>query len=131
MDPTFSSILAKMLATSSCGSDRGLNCHSASGAGPMGTGNLLDLSADAATVYAELVGPDGGGAWATNIAGSAHVLRVVPGDASASLLYIKLLLKTSTDPQYGEVMPPDSPGALCPAALDAVKQWIDQGASAN
>jgi hypothetical protein len=128
---TFSSILTTMLATSSCGTNRGALCHSAAGAAPTGTGNLLDLSADASAVYEELLGPDGGGAWAANIAGSAHVQRVVPGDASASFLYIKLTLKALVDPQYGQVMPSGYPGAVCPEALDAVKQWIDQGAAAN
>jgi hypothetical protein len=131
IDATFSSILTKMLATSGCGTDRVLNCHSASGAAPSGTGNLLDFAADAATVYTELLGPDGGGRWAVNLAGAAHVKEVVPGDASASFLYIKLVLKTSTDPQYGAGMPMDPPGSVCPAAVDAVKRWIEQGAAAN
>jgi hypothetical protein len=131
IDATFNSILTKMLATSGCGSDRLLNCHSASGAAPSGTGNLQDYSADAATVYAELLGPYGGGKWATNLSGNAHVKEVVPGDASASFLYIKLVLKTSADLQYGAGMPLENPGSVCPAAVDAVKQWIEQGAAAN
>jgi hypothetical protein len=131
IDATFSSILTKMLATSGCGTDRVLNCHSASGAAPRGTGNLQDYSADAATVYAELLGPDGGGQWATNLSGTARVKEVVPGDASASFLYIKLVLTTSADVQYGAGMPLDKPGSVCPAAVEAVKQWIEQGAAAN
>jgi hypothetical protein len=131
IDPTFTSILSKMLATSGCGSDSPYNCHSASGASPAGTGNLLDFSADAATVYAELLGADGGGREAVNLAGVARVQQVVPGDASASFLYIKLLLKTGADYQYGAGMPLQAPGSVCPAAIDAVRQWIEQGAAAN
>jgi hypothetical protein len=134
MDATFGSIYAQMLANpppSSCGNDRPLNCHSASGAGPRGTGNLLDFEAGVAEVYAQLLGPDGGGKMSTNLSGSAKVLRVVPGDASASMLYIKLILDGSADPLYGAGMPQDNPGSVCPAALDAVKAWIDNGAAFN
>jgi hypothetical protein len=132
IDASFASILTKMLATSSCGTDRAFNCHSASGAAATGTGNLLDLTVDAAAVYNELVGPpDGGGVYATNLSGDASVLRVAPGDASASMLYIKLILTTTMDPQYGAGMPLDNPGSVCPAALDAVRAWIDRGAAPN
>jgi hypothetical protein len=129
--PSFSSILAQMLSTSGCGTNRPNNCHSASGASRTGTGNLLDFTADAAAVYAELLGPNGTGQWARNLQGTAHVQEVVPGDASASFLYVKLQLPALNDPQYGECMPPTSPGSVCPAAVDAVKQWIEQGAAAN
>ncbi len=134
MDASFGSIYTQMLAhtnPSSCGVDRPLNCHSASGAAASGTGNLLDFSVDAAAVYAELLGPKATGTESTNLAGTAHVLRVAPGDASASMLYIKLTLMTSVDPQYGAGMPVDSPGSVCPAALAAVKAWIDEGAPRN
>ena len=123
LDASFTSLLTQMLATSSCGAGTPNNCHSTSGAsGITGTGNLLDFSLDASAVYAELQKR------ATNIAGDASVLRVAPGDASASMLYIKLTLKTSADPTYGAGMPLTDPGSVCPATLDAIKTWIDQGA---
>jgi hypothetical protein len=119
-----------MLATASCGTNVVDGCHSHTGA-PM-TGNLLDFTLDAGDVYVELLGPDAGGRHAVNIAGDAggQVLRVVPGDAGASMLYIKLTL-TGNDPRYGRGMPWTAPGSVCPAAVDAVKSWIDQGAANN
>jgi hypothetical protein len=130
LDASYQALLTQMFVATGCGSDRTLNCHSASGAAPSGTGNLLDFS-DASAIYDQLLGADGGGYYSTNLSGSAHVLRVVPGDASASMLYIKLTLKTSADPLYGAGMPQDFPGSVCPEALDAVRQWIDQGAKNN
>jgi hypothetical protein len=131
IEPTFTSILAKVLATSSCGTNITDNCHSTSGSSPSGTGNLLDYSLDAGAVYAELLG-DGGGHPSTNIAGNAGPIpRVAPFDAGASMLYLKLTLTTRTDPRYGSGMPLTAPGSVCPATLDAVKAWIDQGAANN
>jgi hypothetical protein len=132
LQPTFSSFLTKVASTSTCGTNMQFNCHSSSGAGVMGTGNLLDFTLDAGAVYTELLGPDGGGAPSTNLAGNAgHIPRVVPGDAGASMLYIKLTLTSSSDPKYGSGMPLTAPGSLCPAVTDAVKTWIDQGAANN
>ena len=127
IDASFGSLVSTMFVASGCGSGRANNCHSASGAGPRGTGNGLDFSVDAAAIYAELLG-DGGGAPSTNLSGTAHVLRVVPGDAGASMLYMKLLLTTGNDPQYGAGMPLDAPGSVCPEALAAVRDWINGGA---
>ena len=129
MDASFGSIYTRMLSTAvaSCGA-LGFGCHSTFSA--MQTGSELDFSLDASAVYAELLGRDGGGQPATNIAGDAGgtVLRVVPGDAGASMLYIKLTL-TQSDPRYGAGMPLYTPGSVCPAALDAVREWIDNGAA--
>jgi hypothetical protein len=130
IDASYGSLLTQMFATSSCGTDRVLNCHSASGAAPRGTGNLLDFSVDAAAVYEQLLG-DGGGHSSTNLSGTARVLRVVPGDASASMLYIKLILTAPADKNYGAGMPLDFPGSVCPEAVEAVKKWIDEGAPRN
>ncbi len=128
--PNFESLLTTIFATPSCGTTVAGNCHSASGSAPSGTGNLLDFTLGAGGVYAELVG-DGGGAPSADIAGSAgHIPRVSPFDAGASLLYIKLTLETPADPDYGAGMPLTAPGSVCPATLDAVKAWIDQGAAA-
>ena len=65
---------------------------------------------------------------ATNISGDVSLLRVAPGDAGGSMLYIKLTLKTVNDLHYGAGMPLTTPGSVCPEALDAFKTWIDDGA---
>jgi hypothetical protein len=129
MVATFDSIYTEMLSTVAYCGAKGFGCHSTISASQ--TGSKLDLSLDASAVYEELLGPDGGGYPATNIGGDAGraVLRVVPGDAGASMLYIKLTLKTSNDPRYGGGMPNFAPGSICPPALDAVKQWIADGAA--
>jgi hypothetical protein len=139
MDATFGSIYMLMLNTPSsqtgCGTSNPTTCHSTTGSSAdAGVGNFLDFSLDASAVYAELLG-DGGGHRATNIGDlSNHVLRVVPGDAGASLLYIKLTLDGSipTDgnsPIYGQGMPFNTPGSVCPAAIEAVADWINAGAT--
>jgi hypothetical protein len=128
IDASFGSLVTTMFVTTGCGTNKTNNCHSASGASMRGTGNGLDFTVDAAAIYAQLLG-DGGGAPSTNLSGSAHVLRVVPGDASASMLYIKLQLTSPADPQYGAGMPLDTPGSVCPAALAAVRDWINGGAT--
>jgi hypothetical protein len=131
IEASFTSILTKVLATPSCGTNIAGNCHSTSGASAAGAGNMLDYSLDAGAVYAELLG-DGGGHLSTNLAGSAgSIPRVAPFDAGASMLYIKLTLTTRADPRYGAGMPLTAPGSVCPATLDAVKTWIDQGAANN
>ena len=128
MDASFSAIYTRMLATASCG-DQSVACHSTVGA--TRTRSLLDFTLDASAVYAELLG-DGGGEPATNPCGDAGrvLLRVVPYDAGASLLYIKLTL-TSCDPRYGAGMPLFTPGSVCPPTLEALKTWIDDGAKPN
>ncbi len=131
IDASFTSILTKILATPSCGTNLAGNCHSQSGASPSGTGNLLDYSLAASAVYAELLG-DGGGHPSTNLSGDAgHIPRVAPFDSDASMLYIKLTLTTHDNPYYGAGMPLPAPGSVCPATLEAVKTWIDQGATSN
>jgi hypothetical protein len=127
IDASFGSIYGQMLSTASCGSHNPTGCHSTSGS--LNTGSLLDYSLDASAVYAELLG-DGGGAPAENIDHpDVHVPRVVPFDASASMLYIKLtLVDASNDPQYGGGMPLTAPGSVCPAVLSAVADWINAGA---
>lgn len=123
LDPNFESIRGKLLDTNTCGSIRS-NCHSPSATQPTPP---LDYSADASALYFELLGD--GGSIGFNTAGHKHpLLRVVPGDASASYLYIKLITKSGSDFDYGSGMPWDHPGALCPEAVNAVKTWIDNGA---
>jgi hypothetical protein len=141
LDASFSDLLNRVLSTqASCGTSTTNNCHSPSGATAIGSGlNLalldsgLEGGLDAGAIYAELVNHK-----AANIgcipmpdAGCPNVERVVPGDAGASLLYIKLKLTTTSDPLYGAGMPLNAPGSVCPEALDAFKTWIDQGAKMN
>lgn len=128
LDASFGSIYGSILSpeAGSCGAV-GFGCHSTIGA--QESRNMLDFSLDASAVYAELLG-DGGGYPARNIAGDAGhvVMRVAPFDAGASMLYIKLTL-TQNDPRYGAGMPLYTPGSICPAALEAIRQWIDTGAA--
>lgn len=140
MDASFGSIYSEMLSVGSsqidgqqsCGANISGNCHSTSGSSAStGTGNLLDFSLPAREVYDELLRADGGLVTSANLAGDTKVARVVPFDAGASMLYIKLTLTTSADPMYGSGMPLTAPGSVCPAAVEVVKQWIDQGAVAG
>lgn len=133
MDASYSSLFTQMFATTGCGTDKVNACHSPSGAQPIdegGTGSLLDFTLDARAVYEELLGADGGGVVAQNVQGSLEGgLRVVPGDADASLLFIKFAMPGASDPAYGEAMPPDV--APCPQAIDTLQAWINQGAPEN
>jgi hypothetical protein len=130
VDASFSSILANVLDTPSCGNNRTNNCHST--AGSLAVGNLLDFTLDAGSVYAELIRPDGSLVPSVNEnVPTNKIPRVVPGDAGASMLYIKLTIDSGADPKYGSGMPQENPGSVCPAVLDAVKGWIDQGAKPN
>ena len=105
---------------------RGGHCHSAGGAENSGG---LDFSVSTDVMYAELVGDGGSLAHANNSDGDDHtIFRVVPGDAGASFLYLKLVTQSGTDPHYGAGLPFDYPGQLCPADIEAVKTWIDDGA---
>jgi hypothetical protein len=125
MDASFGSIYSQMLSTSSCGANNN-TCHNAIGAG---NSNELDFSFDAGGVYAELLG-DGGGQKSINADHSGvFVLRVAPFDAGASMLYRKLTITSSNDPQYGSGMPLTAPGSVCPDAVSAVRDWINAGAS--
>ncbi|HEY6460709.1 MAG TPA: hypothetical protein VIY73_11180 [Polyangiaceae bacterium] len=134
MDATFGSIYTLMLsqasATSGCGTQGSLNtCHSTLGAKSTGMG--LDYSLDAGAVFAELLGDAGTGRVAANIGSTngTHVLRVVPYDAGASMLYIKLTLDSGANADYGSGMPLNDPGSVCPAAAQAVADWINSGAT--
>jgi hypothetical protein len=124
LDASFGSLLTQMFATPSCGANMP-NCHSTIGRAMAGD---LDYSLDA-DVYTELLGDSGRGEPSRNVAGTGHPPRVAPGDADASMLYIKLTLTTSADPNYGGGMPLLTPGSVCPAAVEAVRAWIDNGAA--
>jgi hypothetical protein len=140
LDASFSDLLGRVLSTqASCGTSTQYNCHSPTGAGASGAGNLLNFALadsgvdgglDPAAIYAELVNHQDAHVWCVG-ASCPSMERVVPGDAGASLLYIKLTLKTTADPNYGAGMPLATPGSVCPETLDAFKTWIDQGAKMN
>lgn len=116
MQAHFSSIKQELLAKS-CGT-AGTSCHSAAGSVDSGG---LDLATDP---YSALVGKG-----AANLAGSATgLVRVKPGDPDGSFLVIKLRTMTSADPNYGSGMPFTAPGSVCGNAVDAIAQWIAQGA---
>jgi hypothetical protein len=121
LDASFDDLLTRVMATTSCGTNNPNSCHSSTGS--IAAGNLLDFTAEAGTVYADLVGKP-----ATNISGDVKLLRVAPFDAGGSMLYVKLTLTTLSDPHYGAGMPLTAPGSVCPEALDAFKTWIDTGA---
>jgi hypothetical protein len=138
MEPTFDSIYALMLSAGStqidgqqgCGANVPLNCHSTSGSSTsMGTGNQLDFSLEESCVYAELLKPSTNLGDPGNPAAGFHPLRVAPNDAGASMLYIKITLDASADPNYGSGMPFTAPGSVCPQAVEAVREWIDLGAA--
>jgi hypothetical protein len=121
LEPSYDSIRTRVFAVS-CGAE-GSICHSAAGGNDSGG---LHLAGDP---YPELLGNDGQGARASNIAGSArNLLRVVPGDPDHSFLVIKLSTKTSADADYGAGMPFTSPGSVCPEALATIRAWIADGA---
>ena len=116
MQAHFSSIRQELFAKS-CGTG-GTSCHSASGSVDSGG---LDLATDP---YHALVGKN-----AANLSGSVTgLVRVKPGDPDNSFLVIKLRTMSSADPRYGSGMPFTSPGSVCGGAVDAITQWIAQGA---
>jgi hypothetical protein len=58
------------------------------------------------------------------------MLRVVPGDPDASLLYVKIVAKIdAAPPPCGDTMPlgPNRP-SLSPEQVDLIRAWIDHGA---
>lgn len=88
-----------------------ISCHS--GGAPQGD---LDLSGDIHAAVVNVVSAQ------TN-----EYLLVAPGDANASLLYLKM---AGTQPSSaGNLMPPE--GLLDEAHLEVVRDWIDAGASSE
>jgi hypothetical protein len=121
LQPTFDSLRTKIFSVS-CGTD-GDSCHSRDGSVNSAGLNLSD------DPYTALLGTDGKGARANNIAGSEkNLVRVVPADPDHSFLIIKLSTRTGTDPKYGSGMPFTDPGSVCPDTLATIKQWIASGA---
>jgi len=107
---TFSSIYNEILLKK-CG---GASCHSAANGGTL----FIDPSKSASALRAALVN----GA-ATGVAcGGSGLSLVVPGDASASLLYTKL----TESPPCGMRMP-----AVTDDELARIERWIVAGAADN
>jgi hypothetical protein len=129
IDASFGSIYGLMLSPpATCGSAND-SCHSTAGAMNL---DALDFSLDPGGVYVALLGPDGGGQVSFNLDHpDVKVLRVAPGDAGGSMLYIKLVTTSSDDPNYGSGMPLTAPGSVCPATVAAVRDWINAGAAQN
>ncbi len=126
---TFSSINANVFQVS-CAIPGGA-CHTPDGVAA-GAGGTLDFVTDP---YHALLGDGGTGAKAWNdchtyldTCVTDDLRRVVPGDAGASFLYIKLTTTSSLDPQYGAGMPLGFPASVCPVTLRAIRQWIEEGA---
>jgi len=118
VQPTFSSIYENVLKPICTG------CHQTSVAAAYGH---LDLSlTPPGANYAQLVDVPAHDDAASNP--PPGLLRVKPGDPDASLLWIKLTLKSSQDPRYGSGMPQDRPGVLCQQVTDTVRAWIQAGA---
>jgi hypothetical protein len=93
-------------------------CHGGSGS--------LNMSSEA-LAYANLVGAAGAGTAAMGTAcGSSGLLRVTPGDALASLLYLKI--RGGTAPPCGNAMPRGLP-TLPAADIEAIRAWIAAGAT--
>ena len=116
IQPTYPSI-AQALFAPSCTS-----CH-AGALAPSSGG--LDLSGDA---FAALVNVVAQNSQAEPASRPPGLLRVRPGDPEGSLLYQKLLIGPTPSPTFGGGMPPASPGQVCQAVREAVRQSIASGA---
>lgn len=109
-----------------------IGCHGPTADGGQGSGEefgKLDMSSVDAG-YANLVNVSAQGSGCGDIDGSPGPVRVVPGNASASLLYLKVD-GYSVPPPCGSPMPksgeiPDGGQAVVVAKIQA---WIDQGAN--
>jgi hypothetical protein len=84
----------------------------------------LDLSSSTAA-YANLVGVAAQG----TACGTSGLTRVVAGHSAESLLYDKVLSKTTATPApCGTPMPENMP-ALSTADVALIQEWIDSGAN--
>ncbi len=105
LDPTLDAIQAEVFSKSCHFS----TCHGGDGAQ---SSLRLDNKQDA---YDTLVGVDGL---------DANMVRVVPGDPEASLLYQTLLAPV----EDVDLMPKSADG-LAQYKIDAIRQWIEDGAA--
>lgn len=90
-----------------------VSCHGSAGA--------LNMSTES-TAYANLVGTAAMG----GSCGSSGLSRVVPGDAMASLLYLKI--RGGTAPPCGNAMPRGA-STLPAADIATIRDWIEAGAA--
>jgi hypothetical protein len=122
LQASYSSIDANLFRVS-CGTSgsKAVNCHSMEGAA---SASFLDLTGDP---YPRLVNRT-----AVNPLGDAkNLVLVAPGDPDHSFLVQKLRLTTALEPHLGSGMPADAPGSICQMAVEAVAQWIRDGAPRN
>lgn len=105
LDPTLDAIQAEVFSKSCHFS----TCHGGDGAQ---SGLRLDNAQDSLDTMIDVDGVD------------ANMVRVVPGDAENSLLY-QTLLQAVEDV---DLMPKSADG-LAQYKIDAIKQWIDDGAN--
>ena len=122
LQPSYASIDRNLFLVG-CGTsgNKAFNCHSTEGAA---SASFLDLSRDA---YTQLVNRT-----AVNPLGDAKDLVLVkPGDPDGSFLVQKLRLTSPFDAHLGSGMPADAPGSICAGSIDAIAQWIRDGAGRN
>jgi hypothetical protein len=125
LPPTFTNVYSEVLGARCTG------CHRPGGPGV--TAGLLDLSTQA-IAYTSLVGVAAAGtaAGTSGIACNAlspAAMRVVAGDADASILYDKVQSKVEgVQPECGSVMPPGAGAALTAPQISLLAAWIDAGA---
>jgi len=128
VNPTFTNVYANIIAVRCTG------CHRPGGSG-VNVG-MLDMSTPAAA-YANLVGinAQGIGAGSSGItcaSVSPPLVRVIPGDASNSLLFTKVHSKTvGTLAPCGSPMPLGGGAPLSAADNDLISAWIAGGAANN
>ena len=123
--PTFTGVYTAIIERHCTG------CHHPGGSG-VAVGKLDMSSQDVA--YADLVGVDaqGTGTGASGVTCASAMpprVRVVPGDAAASLLFNKVDSKlTGQSPLCGSPMPLGSEPALTEDEVSLIAAWIDAGA---
>jgi hypothetical protein len=127
--PTFTNVYTMIIGP------RCTDCHRPGGSGV--TVGMLDMSTQA-TAYANLVGvpAQGIGPGTSGIACASAMpplIRVVPGDAAASLLFNKIYSKhAGIDPLCGSPMPlPPTAPPLTEAEINLIALWINAGAPNN
>jgi hypothetical protein len=123
LTPTFTNVYSSIISARCTG------CHRPGGSGV--TAGLLDLSTQAAA-YTNLVGvaAQGTSAGTSGITcASTSLARVVPSDASSSLLFAKVHSKLAGAlAPCGSPMPPGSSASLTAAQIDLIGAWINAGA---
>jgi len=112
--PVYSTVISK----------RCLPCHAPGDAGPGLSYGKLDMSTEQAA-YSNLVGIKAAGIFCV----PSGLTRVVPGNAQASLLFMKVDSPlTLTSVPCGDTMPNDGTN-LMQADVTLIQTWIDDGAN--